>query len=130
MKRNSYLLLSLLLVGCNKNVEDIQIISPTGAPSIAFYEQAGNKNFQTNGTPSNIVSMMTSSSDKDIVVIDTVSGIKAINAGANFKIAATITFGNFFCVVVNIYFFYYFHISLLFVFYYTNIYLFDICFSI
>ena len=55
-----------------------------------------NKNFETNSTPANIVSMMTNKSDKDIVVIDTVSGIKAINKGAPYKIAATITFGNFY----------------------------------
>ena len=95
MKKRLVLLTSLFLVSCNKNV-DLNVICPIQAPSIAFYGKADSANFETNGTPSNIVSMMTSSSNKDIIVIDTVSGIRAINKGANFKIAATITFGNFF----------------------------------
>ena len=96
MKKKSYLLLSLLLISCQKNIENVSIICPTGAPAIAFYEQVQNQSFTTNSAPKNIISMMTNSSDKDIIVIDTVSGINAINSGANFKIAATITFGNFF----------------------------------
>ena len=72
------------------------IVCPTGAPAFAFYNFANKDNFETNSTPSNIVSMMSSASSVDVVVIDTVSGIKAINNGAPFKIAASITFGNFY----------------------------------
>ena len=39
---------------------------------------------------------MTKNSDVDIVVIDTVSGIQAINSGSPYLLAATITFGNFY----------------------------------
>ena len=39
---------------------------------------------------------MTEASNKDFVVIDTTSGIQAINKGAPYKIMATLTFGNFF----------------------------------
>ena len=63
---------------------------------MCFYKEALNSNYETNSTPKNIISMMTSSSDKDIVVIDTVSGIKAINSGSPYLLAATITFGNFY----------------------------------
>ncbi len=98
--KSKYLLLipTLLLVGCNKTVstDNLKIVCPTGAPAFAFYKEAGNTNFETNSTPSNIVAMLSNASDKDVVVIDTVSGIKAINNGAPYKLAATITFGNFF----------------------------------
>lgn len=94
-KTNLILALALLTSSCH-NTSELKIIAPTGAPSVAFYFEADNKNFETNSTPANIVSMMTNKSDKDIVVIDTVSGIKAINKGAPYKIAATITFGNFY----------------------------------
>ncbi len=99
MKLKHLLLIPLLLLSsCNSNVDTstLKIVCPTGAPSIAFYKESENPNFETNSTPSNIVSMMNSNSDKDIVVIDTVSGIKAINNGAPYKICANITLGNFF----------------------------------
>lgn len=96
MKKRYYLLCTLLLSSCNVNHESIKIISPVGGPALAFYNQVDNPNFETNSTPSNIVAMMNSSSDYDIVVIDTVSGLKAIENGAPFKIAATLTHGNFF----------------------------------
>ena len=100
MKKLALLTLAALaLCGCNKTPIDtsgLKIVCPTGAPAYAFYNHAQNNNFETNGTPSNIVAMMSSASDKDVVVIDTVSGIKAINNGAPFKLSSTITFGNFF----------------------------------
>lgn len=93
------LLLVTLLAGCGKEkAKDLTIISPTGAPAVAFYNYATDKNYTTNGTPSNIVSSMTKNGT-DIVVIDTLSGLKAIkNASAPYKIFATITFGNFYLV--------------------------------
>ena len=76
--------------------KDLEIVCPTGAPAYAFYNYANKSNFETNSAPSNIVAMMSSASGKDVVVIDTVSGIKAIKNGAPFKLAASITFGNFY----------------------------------
>ncbi len=89
---------ALMLAACNqKNTEQaLKIICPTGAPAFAFYNYSQDSNFETNAVPSNIVSMLSEASDKDVVVIDTVSGVKAINNGAPYKLAATITFGNFF----------------------------------
>ncbi|MBO4668292.1 MAG: hypothetical protein J5666_09265, partial [Bacilli bacterium] len=47
----------------------------------------------------NVIAYLTSASSKDIVVAPTNAGIQAIvNKGANFKVAAVITFGNFFVV--------------------------------
>ncbi|MCQ2741972.1 MAG: hypothetical protein MJ239_01565 [Bacilli bacterium] len=108
MKKQIVLLtiLSSMLVGCGggSNSESStpsypsswNIVTPTGAPAIAFYNHAKNPHFTTNSTPSNIVAMMNSQSDKEVVVIDTVSGIKAINKGAPYKLASTITLGNFY----------------------------------
>ena len=98
MKKAILLLIpALMLAGCtNDNDRDFKIVCPTGAPAYAFYNYANKSNFETNSVPSNIVAMMSSASDKDVVIIDTVSGIKAINNGAPFKLAASITFGNFY----------------------------------
>ena len=75
---------------------DVKVICPTGAPAVAFYNHGSDENFETNSVPSNIVSFLTASSPYDIVVIDTVSGLKAIKNGAPYKMYGTITFGNFF----------------------------------
>ncbi len=81
--------------------EDFSIVTPTGAPALAFYNYAGYKNFETNSVPTNIVAMM-SKGEKDVVVLPTNAGVQAIvNTKAEYKIAATITFGNFFIVSMN-----------------------------
>lgn len=87
----------MMMTGCKKaDTSGLKIITPTGAPAFAFYKHADNPNFETNSKPINIASSLAESSDKDIVVIDTVTGVKAINNGAPYKLAASITFGNFF----------------------------------
>ena len=81
--------------------EMFSIISPTGAPALAFYNYASRKNFETNSVPTNIVAMM-NKGEKDVVVLPTNAGVQAIvNANAPYKIAATITFGNFYIVSMN-----------------------------
>ncbi len=98
MKKLILLTLPLLLLGgcTQKTTKDIKIVCPSGAPAFAFYNYADNANFETNDTPSNIVAMMTKASEKTVVVLPADTGIKAINNGAPYKIAANITFGNFF----------------------------------
>ena len=81
--------------------EMFSIVSPTGAPALAFYNYATLNNFETNSVPTNIVAMM-SKGEKDVVVLPTNAGAQAIlNAKAPYKIAATITFGNFYIVSMN-----------------------------
>lgn len=81
--------------------EDFSIVTPTGAPALAFYNYASYKNFETNSVPTNIVAMM-SKGEKDVVVLPTNTGVQAIvNSKAEYKIAATITFGNFYIVSMN-----------------------------
>ena len=76
----------------------VSIISPQGAPALAFYNLASKAQFETNSDPTNIVAMM-AAGQKDVVVLPTNAGIQAIKGkNAPYKIAATITFGNFFMV--------------------------------
>lgn len=90
----------LLLVGCNSS-QELKILCPTGAPSIAFYNYVDNANFETNSTPTNIIASMNKNSEYDVVVIDTTSGVSAINNGAPYLLASTITFGNFYIATTN-----------------------------
>lgn len=98
--KKKYLILSTLFLltacGGKPDTSTLHIVCPSGAPAVAFYNEAKNARFETNSKPDNIVAMMTEKSDKDIVVIDTVSGIQAIQNGAPYSLAATITFGNFY----------------------------------
>ena len=96
MKKLALLAVPLLLLTACQKSETIKIICPTGAPAFAFYKEATNSNFETNSVPKNIVAMMNKSSEKNVVVIDTTSGVQAIKNGAPYKLAATITFGNFY----------------------------------
>lgn len=88
----------LALVGCVSKTHDlkVKVLTPTGAPSIAFYNYSSDINFSTNNTVSNIVGIMNGTADYDVVVVDTTNGIQAINSGAPYKLASTITLGNFF----------------------------------
>lgn len=95
MKKLFTIILIFILASCSTSKE-VSIVCPTGAPSLAFLNEIDNPNFETNSVATNIVSLMSNGSDKDIVVIDTLSGVKAIKNGAPYKLAATITFGNFF----------------------------------
>lgn len=97
MKQKFLLTLSMLLLAtsCNNNNDNLTILTPTGAPSLAFYNYYNDDNYQTNSTPINIVSQMTENGD-DIIVIDTIKGIQTINEGAPYKLACNITFGNFY----------------------------------
>lgn len=79
-----------------RDLATLKIVTPVGAPSVAFYNYADNENFETNGTPSNIIAMMADETGPDVVVIDTVGGLNAIAKGAEYKLDAVITFGNFF----------------------------------
>lgn len=92
-------ILTMSLVGCNSKTVDEQpltIISATGAPSLAFYNYVDSTAFQTNSVPKNILAMMAGEDGADIIVVDAVSGISAIKNGANYKLAAILTFGNFY----------------------------------
>ena len=112
MKKNLLIigLLALTITACNNQVNTssngepdistLSIISPTGAPALAFYDFAKGDNFITNNDPTNIVAMM-NTGQKDIIVLPTNAGVGNINKGAPYKLAATITFGNFYVASLN-----------------------------
>ena len=96
------ILASISLTACNKyDRSSLRIISPTGAPALAFYNYATAESFDTNGDPTNIVAMM-AAGQKDVVVLPTNAGMQTITKkDAPYKIAATITFGNFYIASLN-----------------------------
>jgi len=97
MKKILILLLLIFLCSCKKEeTKQLKIVSPSGAPSLAFLSEFDNENFETNSNPKNIIAMLNSDNGADIIVIDSVSAIKAINAGAPYKLLANLTFGNFY----------------------------------
>ena len=79
----------------------LSIVTPTGAPALAFYNYAGKSNFETNSNPSNVTAYMAAGS-KDVVILPTNAGVKSIiDNKSEYKIAATITFGNFYVASLN-----------------------------
>lgn len=90
------MVLMLPLTSCNNNSSaDLTILTPSGAPALAFYNHYNNQNYVTNSDAQNIISSMTKNGS-DIVVVDTISGMDAINNGSPYKLAANLTFGNFY----------------------------------
>ncbi|MCR5741029.1 MAG: hypothetical protein K6G38_01000 [Gammaproteobacteria bacterium] len=95
----------LVLVGCAKSTTkeasttlELKVATPSSAPAIAFYNHLLESNLEINSKANNVIAYLSSNSDKDVVVAPTDKGISAINQGADYKIAATITFGNFYIV--------------------------------
>lgn len=97
--KNKLMILAVvaLLSGCAKPYEhNLSIITPTGAPALAFYNMAKDQGFETNSDATAIIPMMKQGL-KDIVVLPTNAGVNAIiKQQVDYKIAATITFGNLF----------------------------------
>ena len=77
----------------------LSIISPTGAPALAFYQYGSNSKFETNSDPATGIIPLMVGGKKDVVVLPTNAGMQAIiGKKAEYKIAATISFGNFYLV--------------------------------
>ena len=94
----------LALTGCRPSRQlvfcttGLSVVTPTGAPALAFYNYAGLTNFETNSNPANITAYMAAES-KDFVVLPTNAGVKSIiDNNLPYQLAATITFGNFYLV--------------------------------
>ena len=96
-------ILSIILILCacgtdkkqEKTLEEITIVSPKGAPVLAFYDQIENENY-TRVAADAISALWSGDSSADIMVVDLTSGLKAIENGADYKLGAIITFGNFY----------------------------------
>ena len=96
--KNKILILgtAVLLCGCSGQTYDhsLSILAPTGAPAVAFYNYSGDANFSTSSDATTIIPEMVKK-NKDVVVLPTNAGINAIvKQKVDYKIAATITFGN------------------------------------
>lgn len=108
----SLIAVALVLTACNTNSSNqgtgefdrtsLSIIAPTGAPALAFYNYSGSERFETNSNPSEGIIPQMVTGQKDVVVLPTNAGMQAIlNKKAEYQIAATITFGNFYLISMN-----------------------------
>ena len=113
-------LLSLGLVGCNSQEKSsqsqtsstecgdcsvpafhtqplgIKVAAPAGSPALALFAHLSESDVEINAAE-NVQAYMTDTANKDIVILPTNYGVNAIvNKGVSFKLAATVTFGNFF----------------------------------
>lgn len=98
-------LFSIILSGCNQsnsNIENyMKVISPAGAPAIAFYDQALSNTFETNSTTSNVLAQL-SNDDYGMVVFDFYNGLKSIKKNNSpYKLAKIITGGNLYLVGID-----------------------------
>ena len=97
----------LMLCGCGAQKQEetvpetvvdpstLTIVTPKGSPVLAFYDQIENANY-TRVTADAISALWTGDQSPDVLVVDLTSGVKAIENGAEYKLAAIITFGNFY----------------------------------
>ena len=99
---------ALLLTGCNHKKEEekpaedyklnLSVVTPSGAPSVCFYKYVADESKVEVRSPeeaSGIAAYMQTGA-KDVIVLPTNAGIQQIKNGAQYKIAANITFGNLF----------------------------------
>ena len=108
----SLIAVALALTACNTNSSNqgtgefdrtsLSIITPTGAPALAFYNYSSSERFETNSNPAEGIIPQMVTGQKDVVVLPTNAGMQAIlNKKAEYQIAATITFGNFYLISMN-----------------------------
>ena len=82
--------------------ESLKILAPTGAPSIAFYSFAESENFTTTTNPQEGLIPMFKTNTYDVIVAPTHGGLtQIVKQNAKYKIAATITYGNFYIVATG-----------------------------
>ena len=78
------------------NWGDYQIAAPSGAPAIAFYDHLADKNVEISNAQT-VQGYFNEAGTKDFIVLPTNAGVKMIqNLNAPFKLAATLTFGNYY----------------------------------
>ena len=80
---------------------DVKIVAPTGAPAVSLYHFVDdlNGNLTTSSNPDAAIIPMFQNNNYDVIVAPTDRGLnQIINLGAHYRIAATITFGNFYIV--------------------------------
>ena len=104
--KKQILALSLLAIGlasCGKSEApyDFKWVTPTGAPTLAFYDQGSNANWVSAGNPSEIVVPSFAANSYDAIVFDGVSGLNLMTKNAkaaNYKLARWINNLGFYVV--------------------------------
>lgn len=111
MKFKVFAALSVLalstLAGCGNSNNDsseqykLSFITPTGAPTVAFYQAAVDGLLTTNDKPANVGAQL-QNDQYDGVVFDFYNGLKSIkNNNGDYKLVRIITGGNFYLVGIN-----------------------------
>ena len=85
------------------DISSLKIISPSGAPAFSLYNMFKSENVEINADATNVLSYLSIDSTKDIVIAPTNALVAKVMKDklTNFKIAANITFGNFYLASVN-----------------------------
>lgn len=80
----------------------VKVATPSKAPAVALFAHLKEGNVEINSAANNVIAYLTTTSDKDMVIAPTNAGISAIvQRNAEFKIAATVTFGNFYLLTTG-----------------------------
>ena len=75
---------------------NLNIAAPSGAPAVALYSMFKESNVEINASANNVIGYLSADSNKDIVIAPTNALVAITKKNVPFKIASTITFGNFF----------------------------------
>ena len=99
----AFSLLAIGLVSCGKSEApyDFKWVTPTGAPTLAFYDQGSNANWVSASNPSDIVVPSFAANSYDAIVFDGVSGLNLMTKNAkaaNYKLARWINNLGFYVV--------------------------------
>ena len=104
------LLLATMIAGCKSNNTQsdkseteskeepisLNIACPSGAPALSLWNMYFQNNVEINASANNVIAYLSADSNKDIVIAPTNALVAVIKKNVPFKIAATITFGNFY----------------------------------
>ena len=96
--------LTMALASCgsgNQERYEVKWVTPTGAPSLAFYDQGANSNWVSASNPSEVVVPSFAANSYDFIVFDGVAGLNVMakNAkAANYKLARWINNLGFYVV--------------------------------
>ena len=111
MKNRLFALLSIACVSfgvtsCSTKPEadwaSLKVLAPTGAPAVAMSFLSRHNNLETTSNPAQGLIPMFKTDNYDIIVAPTQGGLtQIVKQQANYKIAATITFGNFYIVATG-----------------------------
>ncbi|MBO4737305.1 MAG: hypothetical protein J5627_02560 [Bacilli bacterium] len=79
--------------------ESVTWVSPTGSPTLAFYDQGENDKWLSTATPESVIPSAFASASYDAIVFDGVSGLTMIkNMNRAYKLAKWINEGSFYVV--------------------------------